>query len=63
MQSLDFKVYDADNHIYEPEEAFLRHLPEKVKRDFYFAEINGRSRSWRPPARTKSGIARTTLKA
>jgi predicted TIM-barrel fold metal-dependent hydrolase len=44
MQSLDFKVYDADNHIYEPEEAFLRHLPEKAKKDFYFAEIKGRKK-------------------
>ena len=33
---LPFPVYDADNHIYEPEEAFLRHLPKKFERDFYF---------------------------
>jgi predicted TIM-barrel fold metal-dependent hydrolase len=35
-KTLPFPVYDADNHIYEPEEAFLRHLPKKFERDFYF---------------------------
>jgi predicted TIM-barrel fold metal-dependent hydrolase len=44
MQSLPFKVYDADNHIYEPEEALFRHLPEKFKKDFYLAEVKGRKK-------------------
>jgi predicted TIM-barrel fold metal-dependent hydrolase len=44
MQSLPFPVYDADNHIYEPEEAFTRHLSERAKRDFYFVEVNGRKK-------------------
>jgi predicted TIM-barrel fold metal-dependent hydrolase len=43
-QALPFKVFDADNHIYEPEDAFLRHLPDRFKRDFYFAEVNGRKK-------------------
>jgi predicted TIM-barrel fold metal-dependent hydrolase len=39
-----FKVYDADNHLYEPQEAFLRHLPDKFKKDFYFVDVNGRKK-------------------
>jgi predicted TIM-barrel fold metal-dependent hydrolase len=35
-------VYDADNHLYEPEEAFTRHLPKKYQRDFYFVDVEGR---------------------
>ena len=44
MKSLPYKVYDADNHIYEPEDAFLRYLPEAAQRDFYFVERNGRKK-------------------
>jgi predicted TIM-barrel fold metal-dependent hydrolase len=42
MPSLSFPVYDADNHLYEPEEAFTRYLPEKFKREFYFVDLEGR---------------------
>ncbi len=42
MQKLPFPVYDADHHLYEPEEAFTRHLPQKFKRDFYFVDVEGR---------------------
>jgi predicted TIM-barrel fold metal-dependent hydrolase len=42
--SLSFPVYDADNHLYEPEDAFLRHLPERFKSDFYFVELKGRKK-------------------
>jgi predicted TIM-barrel fold metal-dependent hydrolase len=44
MPSLPFNVYDADNHIYEPEEAFLRNLPEKFKRDFFYVDVSGRKK-------------------
>lgn len=43
-KSLPFPVYDADNHLYEPQEAFTRYLPEKYKSDFYFVEKNGRTK-------------------
>jgi hypothetical protein len=43
-RTLSFPVYDADNHIYEPEDAFLRHLPKKFERDFYFVEKQGRKK-------------------
>jgi hypothetical protein len=42
MPTLSFPVYDADNHLYEPEEAFTRDLPARFKRDFYFVDVEGR---------------------
>jgi predicted TIM-barrel fold metal-dependent hydrolase len=44
MRTLPFPVYDADNHLYEPEDAFLRHLPKTFERDFYFVEQRGRKK-------------------
>jgi len=44
MQMLDYPVYDADNHLYEPAEAFLRHLPKGYEKEFYFAEVKGRTK-------------------
>ncbi len=44
MVALPFPVYDADHHLYEPAEAFLRHLPKAFQKDFYFAEVNGRTK-------------------
>lgn len=42
--TLDYPVYDADNHLYEPPEAFLRHLPKQFKRDFRYVDIEGRTK-------------------
>src|ERR1700761_4415484 len=42
MVSLPYPVYDADNHLYEPEEAFLRHLPKAYESEFLFVDIKGR---------------------
>ncbi len=43
MASLDFKAFDADNHYYEAEDAFIRHVDPKMhKRCMQWAEINGR---------------------
>ena len=44
MLALPFPVYDADHHLYEPAEAFLRHLPKAFRKDFYFVEIEGRTK-------------------
>ena len=44
MASLPYDVYDADNHLYEPAEAFLRHLPKSAEKDFYFAQVNNRTK-------------------
>src|SRR3546814_15961614 len=40
----DFPVYDADNHLYEAEDALTRHLPESHSKLFRFVEINGRKK-------------------
>ncbi|CAN5147421.1 amidohydrolase family protein [soil metagenome] len=44
MPALPYDVYDADHHLYEPAEAFLRHLPAKFEKDFYYAEVKGRTK-------------------
>ena len=44
MATPDFAVYDADNHLYEPEDAFTRHLPAEHKDLFRFVEIKGRKK-------------------
>jgi predicted TIM-barrel fold metal-dependent hydrolase len=41
---LDVAVFDADNHLYELEDAFTRFLPAAHKNLFRFAEINGRKK-------------------
>ena len=44
MPTLPYTVYDADNHLYEPADAFLRHLPKAFSKEFYFAEVKGRTK-------------------
>jgi predicted TIM-barrel fold metal-dependent hydrolase len=33
---LGYRMFDADNHLYETADAFTRHLPERRRRDFYW---------------------------
>jgi predicted TIM-barrel fold metal-dependent hydrolase len=44
MPKISYDVYDADNHLYEPPEALLRHLPKAVQHEFYFADVKGRTK-------------------
>ncbi|RMH78775.1 MAG: amidohydrolase [Actinomyces sp.] len=45
MAAVDFAAFDADNHYYEAEDAFIRHLdPAWRKRCMQWAEIDGRRR-------------------
>jgi predicted TIM-barrel fold metal-dependent hydrolase len=44
MPAIDYPVYDADNHLYEPEEALTAHLPKKFRKDFRYVEVNGRKK-------------------
>ena len=45
MTELAFKAFDADNHYYEAEDAFIRHVdPAMHKRCMQWAEVNGRKR-------------------
>jgi predicted TIM-barrel fold metal-dependent hydrolase len=43
LPDLDYKPFDADNHYYEAEDAFTRHVPKNMQpRCVQWAEINGR---------------------
>src|SRR4051794_14359316 len=44
MSTLPYPVYDADHHLYEPEEAFTRHLPREFAEDFYFVKKGNRTK-------------------
>ena len=41
---LDFPVFDADNHLYEAEDALTRHLPAQHKDLFRYVEVKGRKK-------------------
>ena len=43
MAALDFKIFDADNHYYEAEDAFTRHIdPRMARRAMQWAMVDGR---------------------
>ena len=45
MADLGFKAFDADNHYYEAEDAFTRHIdPSMAKRCMQWAEVGGKQR-------------------
>ena len=45
MRHVDFPVFDADNHYYEDEDAFIRHVPKDMqKRCMQWADVNGKRR-------------------
>jgi predicted TIM-barrel fold metal-dependent hydrolase len=43
-KALPYPVYDADNHLYETEEAMTAHLPRKWKDEFRYVEVEGRKK-------------------
>jgi predicted TIM-barrel fold metal-dependent hydrolase len=45
MRHVDFPVFDADNHYYEDEDAFIRYVPKDMqKRCMQWADVNGKKR-------------------
>jgi predicted TIM-barrel fold metal-dependent hydrolase len=42
--TIDFPIYDVDNHMYEPPEAFTRHLPAGYEGLIKYVEVNGRTK-------------------
>lgn len=45
MADLDFRAFDADNHYYEAEDAFTRHIdPKMAKRCMQWAQVDGKKR-------------------
>src|SRR6516165_11368605 len=41
---LPYPLFDADNHLYETQEAFTRHLPERYASAVQYVQINGRTK-------------------
>jgi len=44
MSKLDYPVFDADNHLYETEDAFTRYLPDQYKNFIKYVQVNGRTK-------------------
>jgi predicted TIM-barrel fold metal-dependent hydrolase len=40
----DFPVFDADNHLYETQDAFTRHLPKQYKHAIDYVSVRGRTK-------------------
>src|SRR6185295_8515188 len=43
-RSLDFEVFDADNHMYETPDALTKFLPDKYKNVIQYVQVNGRTK-------------------
>src|ERR1700730_14921630 len=43
-RELSFPVFDADNHMYEPQEALTKFLPDNRKRVIDYVEVRGRTK-------------------
>jgi predicted TIM-barrel fold metal-dependent hydrolase len=43
-RDLNFPVFDADNHFYEPREALTKFLPDKYKNVIDYVEVRGRTK-------------------
>ncbi len=44
MSKLGYLVFDADNHLYETEDAFTRHLPSQYRGLIKYVQVNGRTK-------------------
>jgi hypothetical protein len=43
MAQLEYGAFDADQHYYEAEDAFIRHMPKDMKRRaMQWAQVDGR---------------------
>ena len=46
VKELGYQPFDADNHYYEAEDAFIRHIdPKMQKRCMQWAEVDGKKRN------------------
>ncbi|HVX17162.1 MAG TPA: amidohydrolase family protein [Acidimicrobiales bacterium] len=43
-RTLDFPIFDADNHLYETKDAFTRHLPKQYREAIRYVEVEGRTK-------------------
>src|SRR5580765_1194154 len=40
----EYPIFDADNHMYETQEAFTRHLPDRYKNAIDYVDVRGRTK-------------------
>src|SRR5437764_3416300 len=43
-RALPYPLFDADNHLYEPQEAFLKYLPKQYAGAIQYVHVNGRTK-------------------
>jgi hypothetical protein len=43
-RALDIPVFDADNHLYEMRDAFIKHLPERYAGAVDYVDVRGRTK-------------------
>jgi predicted TIM-barrel fold metal-dependent hydrolase len=43
-RACEFPVFDADNHLYETEDAFTRHLPDRYQGAIEYVQVRGRTK-------------------
>ena len=43
-RELPYQLFDADNHLYESEDAFLRYLPKRYAGAIQYVQVNGRTK-------------------
>ena len=43
-RELPYQLFDADNHLYESEDAFLRYLPKQYAGAIQYVQVNGRTK-------------------
>ena len=43
-RELPFPLFDADNHLYETEEALTKFLPEEYRGAIQYVQVNGRTK-------------------
>src|SRR6476659_5230723 len=44
MGSLPYPVFDADNHLYETQDALTRYLPKEYEGAIQYVQVNGRTK-------------------
>jgi predicted TIM-barrel fold metal-dependent hydrolase len=43
-RALPYPLFDADNHLYEPQEAMTRYLPKEYRNAIQYVQVNGRTK-------------------
>src|SRR3954463_2977384 len=43
-RTCEYPVFDADNHLYETQDAFTRHLPSRYKGAIDYVQVRGRTK-------------------